>query len=342
MLNLVTTRNSIDTLFIDSDRSDDHKDLFNFIQTDFRGYDLFCDFKSLTDYLEAAEENPLLELMMDKFNKIYFDENINSTAVKEEFYNSIGEQNIFLMDLDEDTCQNLINESGYIWITVSNIPKFWENIREIRNSKKFKVTTDNLIPEPMRFNCWSKALNNGIPLTSAIIFDRYILKEESDKRFTDNLFKILDFLCNNKNLKKQIDLTIISDFKTDKDLIDAYSKIETHLRTKNYLNINLNIIKHKKAKYPSNFEGLHYRLILTNFFKIRCDDSFNFFKRNGNIHNDADLYVSFNLTSSNKPFYDKEIRDIKRYISCLKNHPPEVNLNEKIFYYKDKSNCLLN
>ena len=342
MPNLIATKDFIDGLFVEYDKNNNTIDLSTFIKEDFFGYDLICDFKTIEDYKLAAKENPIWESMMDKYDGSSLNQNLKKDIYEGRFYQNLDEHNIFLVDLPEEQCDKLISEKGYLYIQLSNISKNWDSIRRIRNQLKLKVTLDNKIPQQMRFDCWSKITSLKIPLTSIVIFDRYILGDESNQKLNDNLYKVLSGLCNLPELTKKVNLTIISEFKSDKDILNAYDKLSKYLVSIGISNIKLNIIKHHKRNYPEDFEGLHYRLIITNYFKVKCDDSFNFFKQNGKINNDADLYVTFNLDSSNKPFFEKELNDIKRYLGKLKNLSPDNLLAEKIYFLHDKDNYLFN
>ncbi len=339
---LITSREFIDSLFVTCDSNEEEKDLSSFIQHDFFGYKLICDFQNIDEYEIALKDNPIWELLMDKYDNIEFNPSIKVDVMHDEFYKNLDEQNIILLPLEENVCENLTLERGFIYVPLLNIEKHWKKIRIARNNVKFKVTNDQIIPEPVRLNCWSKLLEFVSPITSIIIFDRYILLDESNGKLKDNLFKLLKMLCSNKKLKRPLDLMIISEFNNDDDLIKAYEKVNSFLHSSNLKHVNLNIVKHHKSNYPKDFEGLHYRTVFTNYFKFKCDDSFNFFKSNGKVNNDADLSITFNLDSKERPFFEKEIKDLKKYISKLKNIDPKVKLANKIYFHKHKNNYLLN
>jgi|GEM_PF-2545761 len=341
MTTLSATKDFMDTLFIEANLDECHSDLIQFLQNDTFGITLISDFESVTEFTAALQENPLWEILLDKYDKIKFNPNLNNDLKKEEFYQKLSEQNIFLTSLDYNECDALSKQRGYIYVSSNDIVKSWDRIKTIRRNTSFKVTNDARFPSTMKFDNWSKLNDFFLPVTSIVIFDRYILGDKTNQKLKDNLFKILEKLCLN-NLAKPLNLTIISDFDTDDQIIQSYKKIEAFFVDTSITNIKLNILRHDKNKYPPDFEGLHYRLILTNYLRIKCDDSFNFFKSNGRVNNDADMHIGFHACSSKKCFYDKELSDIKRYVSRLKNHSADVQLENKIFYYTDKDNYLFN
>jgi len=336
------SKDFIDNLFIESEKDEYTIDLLKYIKSEINDFKLICNLSSSLEYEKAMIDNPLWELLLDKFDKIKFNINLETEIFTDIFYDNLDEQNLFFVSIDETECERLTKERGYIYITSSNIPKTWNSIKLIRDSGVFKVTTVSNFPENLKFNCWTKLENSILPITSIIIFDRYILCDKSNQKLSDNIFKLLKIICRNNELLKPITLTIITEFDNDNQLIMAHSKIIDFFKHNSITNTKLNIIRHDKNKYPIDFEGLHYRLILTNNIRIKCDDSFNFFKPNGKVNNDADLHITFNLSYPNHYFFEKELKHIKRYVSKIENLDKKVSLPDKIFVFEDKDNYLFN
>ena len=341
MVTIAATKEFLDTLFIESDKDEYHTDLFNFLKDEIFDFKLICDFNSITELTTELKENPLLEMLMDKFDNVKFNPNLNTDIEDEFFYTGLNEQNIFLTSFTYEKCVDLSKKRGYIYVSSHDISKSWKPVKYIRDNDSFKVTNDDLFPSPMKFDNWDCLDKFCLPLTTILIFDKYVLADKSNQKLKDNLFKLLEKLCNNK-LLKPLNLTIISEFDSDDKIVSAYQKIQSYFNEKAITNVKLNILRHDKNKYPRDFEGLHYRLILTNNLRIKCDDSFNFFKTNGKVNNDADIILSFNMSHKRKCYYEKEINHIKRYVSRLENHSSDILLPNKIYYYTDKENYLFN
>lgn len=341
MTTLIATKDFLDTLFIDSDKDEYHRDLISFIKSDIFNVKLICSFASIEELIAELDSNPFWELLMDKYDKINFNPNLDNELNDDSFYEKLNEENIFLTSLTQDDCSRLSKERGYIYISSQNITTSWKPIKFVRDTSLIKVTNDSSFPSSIKFDNWDKLDEFRLPLTAIVIFDKYIFSDTGNQRLSDNLFKLLEKLCTN-NLLKPITLTIISEFNSDEQIVNSHKKVVNHLTSKLIKNIKVNILKHDKSKYPSDFEGLHYRLILTNNLRIKSDDSFNFFKRNGKVNNDADIHISFHMCHMRKCFYEKELNHINRYANRLNNLPPETPLANKIYYYPDKSNYLFN
>lgn len=331
----------IDNLFIESDKDEFSIDLIKYLQKEVFDVRLICNLSSIDEYRYALDENPLWELLMDKYDKIKFNVNYETDIFNDNFYTKIEEQNIFFVSISDLSCEELTLNRGYIYVTSLNIEKTWGPIMDLRANSIYKVTCDSCFPSKLKFDCWSILERSLLPTTSIIIFDKYILRDRSNSRLSDNLFVLLKMLCSNEKLLKPITLTIISEFRSDSEVIASYSKIQEYFSINSINNAKLNIIRHDKGKYPSDFEGLHYRLVLTNNLRIKCDDSFNFFKSNGKVNNDADLHISFNQSIPYKHFYEKELKHLKRYITKISNVDDSLPLPDKIFVYLDKENYLL-
>lgn len=337
--NLVLQNEFLEKLFFIQDESEAKKDLYEFITSDFSGYDLICDFKDENEYKLAVLENPIWELILDKIDNVVFNKNLSTEIKGDDFYIDLGEHNIFLTQFKSQECSNLSKKKGYLFLSAENIDDIWLNyIKEKRNSV-FKVSNSELIPEELKFNRWSKLDHYCAPLTSIIVFDKYILNDGSSQKLEHNLFPLLDKLLQNISKETVVTISIVSEPK-GWDIAKRQKQLKEYLIFKGFSNASINIIKHFKAFYPNNFEGLHGRLILTNYIHIRSDDSFNYFN-NKRVNNDADIRIKFSLSSPNKFFYKKELIDLKRYIDRLENDPNNPKEEYRILYYPSKNNFLL-
>lgn len=341
MATLAATKEFMEALFVDDSKDEFYFDLNSFIREEVHGVTLICDFSSIDEYQSALLGNPLWEILMDKCDRIKFRPDLNQDLKNENFYQSLSEENIFLTSLTVEECEELSKARGYIYLSVADISRSWEPIKFIRHNGVFKVTNDPHFPNEMKFDNWAKLDRFCLPLTSVVIFDKYILGDKSNQKLKDNLFKILEKLCTN-SLLKPLNVTIISEFESDEKIDKSYRVIEKFFAENSISNIKLNVIRHDKNKYPTDFEGLHYRLILTNNLRIKCDDSFNFFKSNGKVNNDADIHLAFHMSRKSKCFYEKEIKHLKRYISRIDNLDESVDLQNKIYFCFDKNNYLFN
>ena len=317
-------------------------DLLQFLSKDFRDYDLVCDFISYEEYEMAALENPILESMLDKFNKISYITNLNESFSNDSFYVDLPERNIFLTTLNVDDCKNLTEERGYLFVSKDDIKDSWSFFSECTKGINLKVTNSTTIKENDRLDNWSKFARISHPITSIIIFDKHLFKEIIPEDVSINLIPLLVNLIPRKITKNKIHLTFISEIKIGLSLKEYYDKINKELSSKGISNIVINIVRHNKALYPLKFEGLHARFIITNYLNIMPDASINFFKKNGSVINVANIPITLNLVGYHNDSFNKDIEDIKAYFKKAVNSHLLDDLNYNDLYYPNKINPLLN
>jgi hypothetical protein len=335
---LIMDNQFIDDLFLTQDDNDTRKDLFEFLINDYSGYHLICNFKNEIEYQKALNENPIWEIIIDKFDTIDYKGIIDIEAECESKKNIHG---LFLLDITEEKCITLTDKFGHLIISNNTIEKNWNNITSLRKGVRFKVTKSNEIPHNQKMDNWSKMIDYYNPINSLVIFDKYVLNDVSNQKMTKNILPFLELLLVDKKSVSPIDLTIITEPKENSYcIIKRYDFIKNHLNSKGITNFNLNIVKHYKVFYPKDFEGLHSRFILTNYFHFKCDDSFNFFKNNGKVNNDADIRISFNLNKDDDCFFKKELQDLKIYLSKIDNNPESPKNSHKLMFYPNKENLL--
>ncbi|WP_127844564.1 hypothetical protein [Psychroflexus aestuariivivens] len=335
---LIVESEFLDNLFLTQETNDVRSDLYHFITQDFSDYHLICDFEGEIDFQVAMEENPIWEIMLDKFNTIEYQSSLKIDKICRD--TNKFSHSLFFLDRDSSTTNNFTEKYGFIFLNNKDIEKRWAKFAETRKGVHFKVTKSKLIPDDQKLDCWSKLDKYCSPLNSLIIFDKYILNDSSNQKMSKNLLPFLKMLLSNKKTIQPIDITIITELKRNCNIKERHSVIERYLKNCGINSFNLNIAIHYKGFYPKSLEGIHSRFILTNYFHFKCDASFNFFKNNGSINNDADMRINFILSENNEFFFKKELHDIKQYLDKIKNdsHPsPEY----KIMYYPDKQNSLL-
>lgn len=337
---MVLENDFIEQLFVTYEDNEVKKDFYDFLLSDFNGYNLICDFNSSDEYEQALRDNPIWEHILDKIDNITLNSSLKSDIQNIDFYKTIGEHNIFLTTYSEKECNDLSEKKGYIYLSDDNIENIWFAYTKDKRNNIFKVSNSDIIPDELKFNSWSKLDNFSKPLTSILIFDKYILNDISRQKLSQNLFPLLERLLHNIKKDKEITVTIICEPKNWR-IQERQKQINAFFKSKGFTNIEVNIIKHLKVFYPKNFEGLHGRVIFTNYYHIRSDDSFNFFN-NKKVNNDADIKINFSLSAMNKCFYEKELKDIKKYISKLSNNHDNPIEEHKILYFPNKKNHLLN
>lgn len=340
MATLIAQQDFIEDLFIQCGNCPDCTDFNTFLKDDFFGYDLICDFKNAEAFYNASIDNPIFEMLLDKVQEVKCSQNLEYELESDIFYKNLGEQNIFLTNKSNIECETLSKKRGYIFFSIENLSRNWQKIKKLKNSFDYKVTNSEIISEEDRFDSWSKINNFSFPITCIVIFDKYILGDKVNQKLKDNLLPLLLNLTKQNSRNRSLEITIISEFKATDKIESIHLRISRFLKNNEVTSFKLNIIKYVVAFYPSSRDKLHGRTIYTNYIHYRCDDSYNFFKENHKVNNDAELKIRFNLTKKNNSFYYKELNDIKYYLSKISNNQASPNENHKQMFYPDKSNSL--
>ena len=336
---LIVENEFIEDLFLTQDENELRKDLYEFLNNDYSGYHLICNFKSQIEYEQALNENPIWEIILDKFETIEYKDTLK---IELECKSQKNIHSLFLLNISKEECESLTSKFGHLIISNTNLEEKWSTFLSLRKGIQYKVTKSELIPDNIKMDNWKKMNQFYNPINSIIIFDKYVLNDSSNQKMVKNLLPLLELILENKKNISPIDITIIAEPKEFGYCIkERYNFIKKHLEEKSITNFNLNIIKHYKEFYPRDFEGLHSRFILTNYFHFKSDDSFNYFKNNGKVNNDADIRISFNLNKNNDCFYKKELNDLKMYLSKINNNIDAPQEKHKLMFYPHKENLLI-
>lgn len=324
----------VDELFI---REEDFKSFINFIKKKFRNYILITNFINEDDFFEYSKENPLLEILIDKFDKIKFKTDLDKLIQDKSILKKLSKRTIILSDASDSICNDYLNNHGCLLFNLSLLGN-WKLYEDILELKSLKVTSDKNYPLNLKFTGFKDFTKYFQFCDTLIIFDKYIFEDKTDQKLSNNLYLLLEEILVGKT---KMDIMIISEFK-ENEITEKYNDLDKYLKQKNFSNYNINLIHHNKAFYPRKIEKLHSRFILSNYTYIRSNDSFNFFKDNGEFNNLVDIDIMFNLTTENSFSYLKDLNTTKIYVSKLKNEPNCSKKNLRITYHENKLNNLFN
>lgn len=331
----VLQKELLDELFI---RDSEFKDFITFLKKNFRGYTLLTNYKDFDELIEHSSNNPLLEILMDKFDKITYNIDLESIIRCKEVSKYTSKRTLLLSNIDDVLCHDYLTNHGILSFNLNTLTK-WNNYNEFSVGKKLKVTNDDTFPIGMKFSTFSDFTKYLINCDSIIIFDKFLFGEKANQKTTKNLHPLLESLLSiNKN---NVDIMIVSEFKDD-EIKSKHSEIIKFLNSKSINNFNLKLVHFSKAFQPSNSDELHSRFILSNYFHIRSNGSFNYFKDNGKYNQLVDIDINFNLTTSNRFYYEKDLDCLKKYVLKTKNEPACANKNLQTVYHPSKHHSLLN
>ncbi len=229
--------------------------------------------------LNNAKENPLFMKLIDSVNT-------GGSKLKQETFD-----NKFTTNLATDTLLCFSANQNYCSCFLSlDSDNYLENINKISLNKTIIINKDKRLNQ---FNGWNFINEISLPINSAIISDRYFIKYLSS--FEENLFKIIDALvsCNNSDLP--FHLTIISQKDSNIKTSDYINKINNYIKNKfKNLKLELTLFLLKNNECP------HDRNIITNYFLINSDNSFDFYNRNGQIQTNTVIKISgINIDTQN-------------------------------------------
>jgi hypothetical protein len=324
----------VDDLFI---REDEFKSFIKFIKQNFRNYTLITNYNNEQEFIKHSLDNPILEIIIDKFDKIKYIRNLTSLLEDKSILNHTTQQSIVICNISDNICNDYLNNHGLLFFNLSLL-KNWCLYDDILFSKSIKVTHDVNYPNSLKFSNFSDITKYLKYCNSLIIFDKFLFEDKTDQKIIKNLYPLLESVLKSN---KKMEIMIISEFKDEK-ITQYYDSLKVHLNSKGFSNFKLSLIHHYKAFYPKKFEGLHSRFILSNYLHIRSNDSFNFFKDNGDFNHLVDIDIKLNLTTENSYSFKKDLEAVKVYVNKIKNEEKCPNKNLKITFHKNKINSLLN
>ncbi len=201
---------------------------------------------------------------------------------------------------------------------LNNKENWFENIDKISFNKIISINKNVKLNE---FKGWGFIKEIQLPINAAIISDRYFIKYENS--FNENLYKIIDGLLFQLSESIPFHLTIISQLDNYTKPQNIYNKINSYLKSKyNKYRIDFTLLMLKGNECP------HDRNIITNYFYINSDNSFDFYNQNGYIQTNTFLkIVAINYDINSHYNLLKQFKDIS-----IRNKGIGSNLNRLLDY----------
>jgi hypothetical protein len=201
---------------------------------------------------------------------------LNQQVLLERFYSDSTGYKLFF--LEREDINDLERSFGHLYFNLATLLKNWKYFSAEREDLCLPITNDpNCNP---RFDSWNYLQNFPHPINS-IICDRYILQQKGS--FRNNLFEIVKQLRCRNLLKTEVEILIISKLTNqnqNNDIEDYGNTIKDQLiKFHDMKKLKLNIVK--LAVDESNrgkFYREHGRSLITNYWYLNPQNSFNFFK----------------------------------------------------------------
>lgn len=282
-----------------------YDDFVKFVRKLQPGFTLVSNFDSLTEMIEFAEVNPLLEIIIEKQPKLELLQNFDQALKQRYYYKNGCCMKLCLVDFSTKECSVLESAYGYSFISGESMAYKWKAFFSEREDDSRCITSSTTTPEMLRFDSWSKLDSYKHPIHSLLIVDGYILSDKSQQRIEQNLMPLLRILLPKKKTEFPVDITIIteeqpraSNFRAIQQNLIDYLKEELH-----ELEFNISIIRFDRTiLYKLSSEGfnIHDRRIITNYFWIESGIGFNIMNDRGKVKNsDSFINYKFNLLGHN-------------------------------------------
>jgi len=291
--------------------------------------------RTIEEFAEQIKSDPLLELLINHGPIDHTpDPDFPVNFVKREYYQKGSPFKLFLTTLDTDKCETLCENFGYDYVSTENFDVKWGLYSEERQDTKRKVTNNKKLSRQQRFDSWASLQEFSHPVSSILINDSYILIDQPNQSIKDNLIKLLLELSQRAPKSIPLEIIIFSDppakfqvnFKQKHVKITA--ELDAILGKKNY---TLNLIKYSS----------HSRFILTNYFLIRCENSFNFFRNDGKLMSDNPrIEFLFVFSPKERSLILDDLHELKAKVAKLENSSDDAAF-EIVNYFPGKENRLL-
>lgn len=333
MFEIIINKAFLDNFFVICNKEyDTHKMILQILKK-LKKCKIITDYESIDAFKQSAKDNPLIDYLLEiRIPEIEFNANIEKLINTEAFFNSGSPFKLFLVD---EIDSKDIESYGFELNTSSEINDSFKKFIDIEGSHRLKVRKGD-IPIERRFDSWECLERYNHACHSIVICDRYILTNIKDQKIKNNLVPLLEQLC--KNPTKRIEI-FISTEKISENIVNVYSVLEQHIKKiKPSIDFHLSLIIK-----PPNSKIEHFRSIYTNYFQYHPDNSFNFFKDNGALNDkNTKLEIKFVFNPSDAEFIEIELSDIAKYTRNVQNRPAIGSDTEKVYYFENKNNRILN
>lgn len=291
---------------------------------------LITNHKDFDEFEAQVREDPLLELLLTNglSEKLEFISEDNLEDPR--YYISKSPFVLFLVSYDGARCASLSQRFGYEYISPENFEQRWSIYSGDRNDTRRKVSCSKNLTREQKVDSWETFLDFVHPVNSILINDSYILVDQKNQKIKDNLVILLKHLAKKSSRTLPLEIIIFSDIpaKFSADLKQKHARITAELDP---------ILGKDTYKLILLKASSHARFIFTNYFMIRCDNSFNFFKEDGTMMKDNPwIEFVFAFSPKERSLILDDLTELKEMANKLENSGEEAAY-EVINYYPVKS-----
>jgi len=304
-----TTFDILDEIFAFAEDSDYHKLLSNIIA-------------KYSDVMIDIEEEEFDRLMSDKqFNiiKLLKKRVRKHTYSLKPYFDNIHDENlshnprdIFLLNEDDDFCENAMNKFGVFVVNCNSLEKIQLLSKKYQKSFE-KGETYAFNKNNKKLIGWSAFISNinVMPLNSIVLIDNHIFNNIDSGK--ENLLSLFGSLLPNK-LNSTFHILIIIENRDARhsmdSLLSVHKEIEEKLNGLVDYTVEVCIISHPYS------EEFHNRVLLTNYHMIKAQYGFDMFHNKKVKRTDEPEFLSVYYTIDEKEG-DSEIKTAEKKIRLV-------------------------
>ncbi len=310
-------------------------------------FDFLCEYEVFLECEETEKRDILLE---NEFISALFDKkaprrtpcepNLSAKMQELSFYqNESYPFRFFFTHENIETCTNLAQRFGFMYFTLSELARQWETFYSLRPDAKMVVTKS--ANQPNRFENWAKLREFQHPLNSILIFDHYIFQDKTDRqgqlirRKEDNLVQLLRNIIVPSALEIPISIIIFAEkakfhrwnhstnsLQTSNTIQLIYDDILTELNRLfqgrnvrfDFSIVEYDVTTHQTIFENPNYDKIHDRYLITNYFCIESFGGFGLFKPSSEVLLTTKITFDFHFHSLNTNYITFVLKNIKSYI----------------------------
>lgn len=313
------------------DNNQDLQDFYRFI-TKLQGVDIITNYESVDEFEKVVETSPFWLKLYDGSVSPMLSPDFCQQLEEQEFYT--GSTGFKLFFVERNDVKDLSDKFGLLYINSSNLLVTWQFFSDERDDLSLPIT-DNSDCNP-RFENWNYLRNFSHPLNSIILCDRYVLQNE--QQFENNIFDLIKCLKCYKLPK--LNILIVSELMgseykgntkvTIHNDIDKYANLieDRLIKQQKIQSLDLKIIKLTNSK-EKNFYREHDRSLITNYWYINPQNSFNFFNESIQKKLEVRSNIDFRFV------FRKSVRNLLKerlsIINDIVNHTTDLPEMKKVY-----------
>jgi hypothetical protein len=330
-------------------------DFSRFLTAKLQDFCLVTDFEDLDALQAETMENPMWEMIVDRLPRTEFSTTLKQDIEQPNFYTQDSIFKLFCTTKSDTECKALEEKYGYTYLNINTLKNKWAVYQSDRDDNPMPIdTTSN-----PRFDSWTKIQTFRHPISTMVIFDKYLFVNSINQDINQNLLELLKNLIPDVALNQPLEILFLvaketnSSKNIDKSnrlmpsttsINDRMILIGQHIEsffTTNYhnLTVKVSIAHYDKTDDPTT-DKEHDRGIYTNYFFFEIGAGINLFDGSNALRNRSTFNAHFLLKLPGKNVGFSGLRSFRDYIQNVVTTHGASSL--EYFYNFGGSHALLN